>query len=336
MSPASDRWNQPLSADGRLAVLVPTSGAGFAIQVAPTAGGSARTYAQVPGCDQGGYWRPDAWFFQFVHRRSLVYGSWCEYPTADLYAVSSGGGQVHRITNLQTNHTTPALSPDGSEIAYAWAQCTGGGCNDHSYSGPVEPPYPPSGIRVLKADGSGERILTDPGDCTYDSMPTWSPNGSTILFSESRCAKAPELFTVPAAGGPVHDLGIVGSDPAWGPSRIAYVGDAKSDPGLWTASPDGSNRVKVAAAGSDPAWSSDGRLAYIKRPAKGTALVVGSTQKTLRFASVSALAWSPDGTRLVITARATPTGPSDVYTIKPDGTGLVRLTTSYDAVGVSW
>jgi Tol biopolymer transport system component len=200
----------------------------------------------------------------------------------------------------------------------------------------VEPPEPPSGIRVVNTDGSGERVLTNPGACTYDSAPAWSPDGSTILFSESVCAKASELYTVPAAGGPVHDLAIAGIDPAWGPSRIAYVGDDKSDPGLWTANADGSNRVKVAPAGSDPAWSSAGRLAYIKRTAKNTALVVGSTEKTLRFESVSSLAWSPDGTRLVITARATPTAPSDVYTVKPDGTGLVRVTTNYNASAASW
>jgi|GEM_PF-1995719 len=335
ISPASDRWNDPRSPDGSLAVLEPPSGPGFAIQVAPTAGGPPRTYLQVPGCDRGGYWRGNAWFFQFVRRRSLVYGTWCLYPTADLYSVSLGGGALDQITNLQTNHTTPALSPDGTEIAYAWAQCTGEGCDDHSYSGPVEPPEPPSGIRVVQTDGSGERVLTNPGACTYDSTPAWSPDGSTILFSESGCAKASELYTVPAVGGPIHDLGVVGSDPAWGPSRVAYVGD-KSDPGLWTANPDGSNRVKVAAAGSDPAWSSDGRLAYITRTAKSTTLVVGSTQRTLGFASVSSLAWSPDGTRLVLAARATPTGPSDVYTVKPDGTGLARLTTNYDASAAGW
>jgi len=49
-----------------------------------------------------------------------------------------------------------------------------------------------------------------------------------------------------------------------------------------------------------------------------------------------ALAWSPDGTRLVVTARATATAPVDVYTVNPNGSDPIRLTQNYDAGGVTW
>jgi Tol biopolymer transport system component len=45
---------------------------------------------------------------------------------------------------------------------------------------------------------------------------------------------------------------------------------------------------------------------------------------------VASLAWTPDGTRLVVAAAKKKTDPSlDVYTVNPDGTGLTRLTANY-------
>jgi Tol biopolymer transport system component len=185
----------------------------------------------------------------------------------------------------------------------------------------------------VNADGAGERTLTQPDQCTYDVTPTWSPDGQTILYSQSDCNTAPELYTISAAGGSAHDLHLPGADPAWGPSRIAYV-DQKA-PGLWTANPDGSDPVKVAKSGESPAWSADGRLAYLVG-AKGTSVVVGSSQVSLPFAQVTSLAWSPDGTRFVVTARKNDAPALDVYTVRIDGSDPVRLTTNYNASGVSW
>jgi Tol biopolymer transport system component len=339
-SASSNRFALQTSADGGRAVLTAPSGTDFAIQVARTAGGAAKTYAHVPGCDQNGQWNADATSFQFVPRsRSLVFNSYCQ-PLADLYSVSAGGGTPNRITSSRSDHSAPALSPDGSEIAYSFDPCSPHGCV-----------YSSSGIRVLSVDGSGEHVLTTNADCpppTYgpfetpaigDFTPAWSPGGKTILFSRRVCGGDPELFTVAASGGAVHDLGIGGGQPAWGPSRIAYIVGSF----IWTANPDGSNPVKIDGGLSySPAWSPDGRLTYLKgnknnyRGYYGNTLVVSGKQTTLPFASVSSVAWSTDGSRLVVTAQQTTTAPFDVYSVNPDGSEPVRLTQNYGADGASW
>lgn len=338
-SPASDRFTHPTSPDGKLAVLQAPSGAGFAIQVARTAGGSPHTYTHVPGCNRGGSLSADAGQFQFVPgSRSIVYTSDCWSPPDDLYSVPADGGAVRQITKPGSDQSQPALSPDGSKAAYSAAPCANSASSLCAA---------PADIRVLGLDGSGERVVTNPPACTAypktfpngDFAPAWSPDGTTILFSRQSCGSdvLGELVTVPASGGPVHDLGIAGSQPAWGPSRIAYTvvaGQTAADLGLWTANPDGTDPVRVADAGYSPAWSPDGRLAYLTHSKRGT-LVVGSTQLTLPFASVSSVSWSPDGTRLVVAARRAGTAASDVYTVNPDGTDPVRLTTNYDASTVS-
>jgi Tol biopolymer transport system component len=325
VSSASANWFGPLSPDRKLAIVTPRAKPGkpFALGVARPAGGAIKTYARVGGCYGDGEWMPAATSVQFVGRsRSIVYQSWnyCDEPFANLYAIAPDGTGLRRLTNVQAQETQPAISPDGSEIAYVWADANGLSCKGCS-----------DGIRVASADGTGQRTLTNPDDCTFDDSPTWSPDGSTILFSETGCDSAGEMYTVAVAGGPAHDLGVAGSEPAWGPSKIAYVGPH----GLWTANPDGSDPVQVAAVGNDPAWSTDGRLAY-RIGRLGTTVVVGSTHVTLPFASVTSLAWSPEGTRFVVTARKTKTAPLDVYAVRIDGTDPVQLTRNYDALGVSW
>jgi Tol biopolymer transport system component len=322
-SRASHRWAAQTSADGRLAVLRTPSGDGFDIQVARTAGGRPRTYLHTPRCGGGQ--------FGFVPAsRSLLYTSNCWEPPHGLYSVPAGGGAAHQITKPGSDNWQPALSPDGGDVAYSLASSA------------------PSDIRVLNVDGSGERTLTEPPACTGlpkvspngDFEPSWSPDGTTILFSRQSCGNhgLGELYTVSANGGAVHDLGLAGSNPVWGPSRIAYdvgAGSTAAALGVWTANPDGTDPVRVDSSGYSPAWSPDGQLAYLKAT-KHPTLVVGSTQTTLPFAYVASVAWAANGTRLVVTALEAGTAAFDVYTINPDGTDPVRLTEDYGASGASW
>lgn len=320
VSSASDRWFAPLSADGKLAAVTSKHGIGFTIQVAPTAGGAGKTYSRVPGCYDYAALIAAVESLQFAGpSKSLVYASYCPEPFSRLYA-ETPGGQPREITGAQPYATDPALSPDLARIAYSWARFTGLSCGGCA-----------SQIRLVGADGTGERVFTQPPDCTYDVSPTWSPNGAMILYSQSDCNTPPELYTIPAGGGASHDLHVAGDNPAWGPARIAYVNRNQAG-GVWTANPDGSDQVRVAKTGTSPAWSTDGRLAYLQ----GTTVVVGSTQVSLPFAQVTSLAWSPDGTRFVVTARNKDAAVPDLYIVNTDGSDPVRLTTNYDASGASW
>ena len=69
---------------------------------------------------------------------------------------------------------------------------------------------------------------------------------------------------------------------------------------------------------------------------KSATVVVGSTQVKLPFTYISSLAWSPDGSRFIVTAGRAKTAAPDVYTVRTDGTDPIRLTKNFDAWGVSW
>lgn len=324
LSRASSRWFGTRSADGKLAAVASQQGLQITVGVAPTAGGPPRTYTHLPAC------RPNLTAFgsplpvdslQFAGRsHSLVYTSDCPHPYTNLYSVAPDGSGLQQLTT-STYAEQPVLSPDGTRIAYSWRA-------------------------IWIRDSTGAQVaLTSPNTfCAAskgipsDVSPSWSPDGTTILFERPGCpGESDSLYTVSASGGaPPHDLGIVGQSPAWGPSKIAYITrvDFTTNTGaIWTANPDGTDPVHIATDGSNPAWSPDGRLAYLTG---SNTVVVDSAQTRLPFTKVASLAWSPDGTRFAVVARTTPNGPLDVYTVNTDGSDPIQLTQNYGAIAVSW
>ncbi|HEX3454428.1 MAG TPA: hypothetical protein VHS03_07370 [Gaiellaceae bacterium] len=323
---ASPTWLDPRSRDGKLAIVTHGAGANITLGVEPVGGGPAKTYETLPGCAQTTL---PVNSLQFVgHSRSVVYANFCTEPFTNLYAMSPDGTGLRQLTALQPNIFRPVLSPDGTKIAYGWSPPPGTGSKE---------------IRVANVDGTDSRVLTNPGSCFLDETPSWSPDGETILYDEyyqqaqpgcDAPTGYPELYTIPAAGGTPHDLGIAGGDATWGPTRIAYTGAN----GLTTANPDGSDPVVVSNDVSTDvgprAWSPDGRLAYTMGEFN-TTVVVGDSSVKMPFSYVRSLAWSADGTHFVVAAE---TGgyTQDVYTVGTDGSDPVRLTTDYGVSGVSW
>jgi Tol biopolymer transport system component len=326
---ATTRFFGTRSPDGRRVVETAKAGDGFAVQVSPLEGSGSQTYGRVPGCYDDGVFGAAATSLQFVPgRKSLVYEAYCPEPFAALYAVSPTGSGLTRLTHAQEQEVSPSWSPDGSRIVYAQAQYTGLSCKGC-----------PLSLWVADADGSHRRQLTNPAE-QFDGSPSWSADGKRIVFARSSPSSPGALFTIPAAGGVPRSLRLPASEVAWGPSRIAYVVYGPRSEEVWTAAPDGSRKrlimSRLARVGS-LAWSRRGRLGFVI--GKRTAVVAagGKLHKVaLPFAAVASLAWSPDGTRFVVTAIPAGGAALDVYTVRIDGSGRKRLTNNMNAIGASW
>jgi TolB protein len=119
-------------------------------------------------------------------------------------------------------------------------------------------------------------------------------------------------------------------------TRIAYVNRQGQKFSLVVADSDGFNEQIVLASNSpiiSPAWSPDGsHLAYVSFET-GHAVVYAQSLYTNQrkvladfSGSNSAPAWSPDGKQLAVVL--TRDGSSQIYLVRPDGSGLRRITFS--------
>jgi Tol biopolymer transport system component len=256
---------------------------------------------------------------QFVPgRQEVVYDAGCPAPSADIYEMSADGTGLRDITNTPNDETSPAVTPDGSLVAFVHMlvaeKCEG--C--------------PTTIWTIGADGSGIQELTPESQTAFDSNPSISPDGRTIVFDRSPLEGASHVVEIPVAGGPATIV-ATGHDPAWGPARIAYTTGSGI---VRTMLPDGTGVRTVARdkwiINWSLAWSRDGRLAWVDSSPSGTlTLVVAGEHHPLpglleSFRGVG-VAWSPDGTRLALTA-GDASGANDVWTIDADGTHLKRFT----------
>ena len=99
----------------------------------------------------------------------------------------------------------------------------------------------------MNADGTGRTVLASTGQGS-NLAPTWSPDGSTIVYSSIR-REDWGIFAMPASGGPERELVSTGSsfgyvdDPTWSPDggRIAFVADS----GIAVMRPDGSGITQL-------------------------------------------------------------------------------------------
>jgi Tol biopolymer transport system component len=124
-----------------------------------------------------------------------------------MYTVDADGG-TPRILG-QRPGVNPTFSPDGTKIAYFVIQEGPG----HS-------------LRVMNADGTGDRMLLDGQsvDCYYPSwiIPAWSPDATHIAFS---CHEHEQgIRVVGADGSGLRTVIPNGWNPYWSPdgSRIAF------------------------------------------------------------------------------------------------------------------
>lgn len=159
-------------------------------------------------------------------------------------------------------------------------------------------------IDTIQPDGTGDvTIVADPA--ADSSRPRWSADGKKIAFAKYVEGQGYRVFTANADGSGQTQIssgpGDNDRDPAWSPdgSKIVYSSAADGDLDLWIMNADGTNPTQL----TNDADNDDGA------------------------------AWSPDGTRIAFNRFGL--APRRIYTIAPDGSGLVAISAP-DDVGPDW
>jgi Tol biopolymer transport system component len=191
----------------------------------------------------------------------------------------------------------------------------------------------------INADGTGLTRLTRSPGPDFDA--TWSPDGARIAFRSERSGD-PEIWLMNADGSGQRRL-AGGLSPAWSPdgSMIAYA-----SPGwlsVMNADESGQHRVPHTAGGEYPSWSPDGdRLAFNSNLSGDHVMYIvdvdGSHLVDLSSAGEGwQVDWSPDGRSILFTShRDHPDNYTDIYEMRPDGSGVERLTNARDGSHIAF
>ena len=200
-------------------------------------------------------------------------------------------------------------------------------------------------IFTVNSDGSGERKVTHAprsSHSIFDDYPDWAPDGSRIVFQ--RCGgKSCHIWSVLPDGRGLKRLSpscprrpgmrkcVDNSEPVYSPDgrHIAFSADdvlMVANANLRHAHPVG--------RGIDPGWSPDGkRLAFVWKPGNRWAVFVENVNGTgrhrltpFRLGAGDHPDWSPDGTRILFNTGGNHPRGQNLFTVRPDGTGLLQLT----------
>lgn len=225
-------------------------------------------------------------------------------------------------TDLDVQARSYDWSPDGSAIAFA-----------------ADPgrTSPPGRLWVMDADGSGRRLLVQ--RIPHVGPPEWSPDGSMVAFTHFRSPTVSSLYVVRADGSGIRRLvrGPLPTHPRWSPNgkRLLYLNGKPNRRGLYIVDiRTGSTKRLVDRVHhySTPGWSPDGSLiSYVKHRRPFVARTNGTRPRRLSSLVVwGAPVWAPDGARIAFESRRGPAYRSDIWTVRPNGSGLRRLTHSGD------
>lgn len=198
-------------------------------------------------------------------------------------------------------------------------------------------------IYAVNVDGSQERLVL--GGPLDQMQPEVSPDGQRLIFVRtvgvSCCGPGTELYTADSDGSgvaplfPPDDLDDYRSDFSSDGKRIAFSRGSGGGTvaNIFIASPEGSNLRQLTIAGSSVAsWSPDGRqLVYFSGSRLWVMDADGGNQHPITDAHAGADTspqWSPHGDRIAFGSTRDSLATAEVYTVRPDGTDVVRLTTN--------
>ena len=258
----------------------------------------------------------------------------------ELYVLGFGPGAAPARLNAGNVSYHPSVSADGSRLAFFVSMTAPNGEI-------VEDIY-----AVDRIGTNMKRLTTAPG---VDNDPAWSPVPGANLIAYHRldpAAGRSDIWMMNADGTNARNLTLdlprelMRGEPAWSPDGqwLAFTQSrGTAGPGrgsIWIMRADGTEKRQVTVHpgnGFDlsPSWSPDGqRIAFQRGGIAIVSVATGEVSYLELPGTPSQPSWSPDGRHIAFAWRPSEPGSGiwQLYTVRPDGTGM-RLRTTNPAWG---
>ena len=238
----------------------------------------------------------------------------------DVFVMDADGANARKLTDNPLVDYMATWSPDGSRIAFVSVR-------ERNQE-----------IFTMRPDGSDIVQLTR--GTANNNTPAWSPDGKSMVFQSDRDGRA-QVYVMAADGSAQRALtrdSIASAGPSWSrDGRQIYYSSQRAghtEIHVMNADGTGSRQLTTTAAGHSglPAPSRDGRLIafWSSRDGNDEIYVMnpdGSNPRNISNnpARDAFLGWTPDGMYILFRS-SRDRAAFDLYRMRPDGTGVTRLT----------
>jgi TolB protein len=244
----------------------------------------------------------------------------------EIWSMDYDGSNQKQFTNYRTISTTPAVSADGSKIAFT----------TYAKGSPT--------IFVHSTE-SGRKLVYYTQNASLSTTPEFTPDGTQILFSSTAGGGGyANLFASNVDGSGLRRLSTVRAlevEPKVNPKTgrdIVFVSGRSGPPQIYRMNIDGADIDRLTPGEGEavnPSWSPDGtKIAFAWtrgfEPGNFNIFIMDvASRKVVQLTNGAGRnenpTWAPDGLHLVFSSNRG--GSSQIWTMLADGTQLKQLTT---------
>lgn len=247
----------------------------------------------------------------------------------EIWMMDYDGANQEQITQLGTLSLTPAISVDGTQIAFTT--------------------YLKNNPDIMVLSLLTRQPLAFFNRKGLNTTPTWSPDGTRLAFTSSVTGD-PEIYLGDLRGNNSKRLTFaraVDIQPAWNPktgAQIAFVSDRSGHPMIYMMDNEGAGVTQLVEGGTqalDPAWSPNGRLlafTWNRDGAYDIYLMDVATKQLVQLTRDSGRnehpSWSPDNRQIVFQSNRS--GRPQIWSMLADGTRMRQLTVQGENTEPVW